>query len=83
MNSTQPTMKDKVLGAHRDAVRYTGANAIPATTVRRFMPGLKRQSHVTRMLNILVREGKLAISAGQGQHGYIVPSGAARGQVTA
>ncbi|MBE7731423.1 hypothetical protein [Komagataeibacter sp. FXV3] len=62
MKSSQPTMKDKVLGAHRDAVRYTGASAIPATTVRRFMPGLKRQSHVTRILNGLVRSGMLAKS---------------------
>ncbi|QBL93107.1 MULTISPECIES: hypothetical protein [Komagataeibacter] len=83
MNSRQLTMKDKVLGAHRDAVRYTGAGVIPATTVRRFMPGLKRQSHVTRMLNILVSEGRLAISASQGQLGYTMPSSATRGQVTA
>ncbi|WP_010514052.1 hypothetical protein [Komagataeibacter oboediens] len=83
MKSSQPTMKDKVLGAHRDAVRYTGACAIPATTVRRFMPGLKRQSHVTRMLNILVSEGKLVLSTSQGQCGYAVPSAATRRQVMA
>ncbi|GCE89436.1 hypothetical protein MSKU15_1037 [Komagataeibacter diospyri] len=55
-------MRQKVLDAHRDAIRYTHAPAVPATTVRRFMPGLKRQSHITRILNDLVRSGMLSRS---------------------
>ncbi|GAN95464.1 hypothetical protein Geu3261_0025_020 [Komagataeibacter europaeus NBRC 3261] len=71
MKTVQTGMRQKVLDAHRDAIRYTHAPAVPATTVRRFMPGLKRQSHVTRILNDLVRSGMLAKSGYQERGRFI------------
>lgn len=53
-------MRQKVLSAHRDAIALTHAPAVTAETVRRFMPGLKRQSQITRILNSLAGNGALS-----------------------
>lgn len=75
MKTVHIGMRQKVLAAHRDAIRYTHVPAVPATVVRRFMPGLKRQSHVTRILNDLVRGGLLSSSGHQDQGQFVTTYG--------
>ena len=75
MKAVHTGMHQKVLHAHRDAIRYTHADAVPATIVRRFMPGLKRQSHVTRILNDLVRGGLLSSSGYQDRGQFVTTYG--------
>ncbi|MFT9385562.1 MAG: hypothetical protein ABF577_01125 [Acetobacter sp.] len=65
-------MREKVLAAHREAIRITHDAAVPATTVWRFMPGLKRRSHVTRVLNSLVQHGMLSRSGYSDRRGRFV-----------
>ncbi|QHC35388.1 hypothetical protein [Komagataeibacter xylinus] len=72
MKSKERGMQEKVLGAHREAIRITREPSVTAHTVWRCMPGLKRRSHVTRILNSLVDKGLLAISGHQGQRGKFV-----------
>lgn len=66
---------EQVQAVHRDAVRATRSAAVPATTVRHFMPGLKRQSHVTRILNSLARSGALARAGYQERGRFVVTYG--------
>ncbi|MFT9374757.1 hypothetical protein [Komagataeibacter saccharivorans] len=75
MKTVHIGMRQKVLDAHRDAIRYTRWPAVPATTVRRFMPCLIRQSHVTRILNDLTRSGMLAKSGYDSWGGFVTTYG--------
>lgn len=75
MRTVHIGMRQQVLAAHRDAVPATRSAAVPATTVRRFMPGLKRQSHVTRILNSLAQSGALARARYQDRGRFVVTYG--------
>ncbi|AZV39948.1 hypothetical protein [Komagataeibacter xylinus] len=72
MKPKERDMQEKVLGAHREAIRITREPSVTARTVWRCMPGLKRRSHVTRILNSLVDKGLLATSGHQDQRGEFV-----------